>query len=298
MVSPTTQGVCKPDALRQQVCARLLLNCSRAAWKPALIFAAVFLCAFEARAQPAPPPPVRFTVFAAKPIAGLTFTPRANAEPQQLPFYPTARSARAEYRGAMPLRFTDSASGAVVAEATIPAGMRDVLLLFTPLAAAPAAGGTGLRYQVAVLDDSAARHAAGGLAIINLSGLALSGTVNEENVTLQPGLNSHARRGPQRRDCAADAVQGPLLSVVCHDDDAQGRRARPADFVSAVLRRLARSAVASARRSAAGHGAGEEGEVTPAIAATACRQAATTEYSRSGTLAWVTFTLLPNLQCP
>ncbi|MBL9202808.1 MAG: hypothetical protein JNL39_20010 [Opitutaceae bacterium] len=148
------------------------------------LLAAVLAPALWAQAGP---PAVRFTVFAAKPITNLSFVPRPNAPPQKLQFFPTARSARAEYRGAMPLRFTDSESGEVVAEAAIPAGMIDVLLLFSPLASAPKSG--GLRYQIAVLDDSAARHAAGGLAIINLSGLALSGTVNKENVALQPGLN-------------------------------------------------------------------------------------------------------------
>ncbi|MBL9190504.1 MAG: hypothetical protein JNK23_23700 [Opitutaceae bacterium] len=130
---------------------------------------------------------MRFSVFSPKPIEHLTFIPGAGAPPQTLQFYPTARSARAEYRGPMPLRFTDSTSGTVVAEASIPAGMTEALLLFLPNPGPATA--TGLRYQIAVLDDSAARHASGGLAIINLSGLALSGTVNKENVTLQPGLN-------------------------------------------------------------------------------------------------------------
>lgn len=130
---------------------------------------------------------VRFTVFAAKPITEVSFAPRANAAPQKLQFYPTARSPRYEYRGSMPLRFVD-ATGAVVAEASIPPTIRDALLLFTPADAA-AGGGAGLRYQIAVLDDAAARHSAGGLAIINLSGLALSGTINAEKVTLKPGLN-------------------------------------------------------------------------------------------------------------
>lgn len=133
-------------------------------------------------------PVVRFTVFAARPIADVSFGPRATGALQKLQFYPTARSPRYEYRGAMPLRFLDAGTGAVVAEATIPPGMRDVLLLFSPVDAA--AGGAGaLRYQVAVLDDSAARHAVGGLAVINLSGLALNGTVNDEKVVLKAGLN-------------------------------------------------------------------------------------------------------------
>lgn len=128
---------------------------------------------------------VRFAVFSAKPIADVSFTPRPNTAPQALQFQPTARSPRYEYRGAMPLRFVDAKTGAVVAEATIPPTMRDAFLLFTP-----AEGGAGgMRYQIAVLDDGATRHGAGGLAIINLSGLALSGTVNAEKVTLKPGLN-------------------------------------------------------------------------------------------------------------
>ena len=139
-------------------------------------------------------PPVRFTVFAAKPIADLAFAPRPNAAPEKLVFQPTARSARHEYRGPMPLRFIDHTSGAVVAEADIPASMRDALLLFIPIQPATstsaAKGSTAsLRYQVAVLDDAATRHGPGGLAILNLSGLTLNGTVNNERVTLKPGLN-------------------------------------------------------------------------------------------------------------
>ncbi len=135
------------------------------------------------------PPVVRFTVFSAKPIEGLSVIPRAGASPQKLQFFPTARSARLEYRGPMPLRFVDANSGAVVAEANIPSGIADVFLLFaaseTPAGATP----TALRYQISVLDDGAIRHGPGGLAMINLSGLALSGTVNNEKVTLKPGLS-------------------------------------------------------------------------------------------------------------
>ena len=149
--------------------------------------ALAFAILSPAFAQPAAPPPVRFAVFSPKPISNVVFTPRANAGPQKIASYPTARSPRYEFRGAMPLKFTDATTGAVVAEAIIPPEMRDALLLFTAIEPVPA---TGLRYRVAVLDDGAARQAAGALAIINLSGLALSGTVNQENVTLKAGLNS------------------------------------------------------------------------------------------------------------
>jgi hypothetical protein len=155
--------------------------------KAAVVFAASLAGGSIAHAQAPRDQPVRFTVFSAKPIADVAFTPRAKAEPQKLQFYPTARSPRYEYRGAMPLRFVDADSGAVVAEATIPPTITDALLLFAPIEAPGAA--RGMRYQIAVLDDGAARHGPGGLAIINFSGLTLSGTVNKENVTLKAGLN-------------------------------------------------------------------------------------------------------------
>ena len=149
----------------------------------------VFLvCALGAPAQTprAAEPAGRFTVFSARPVADLGFVPRAAAPRQPVIFYPTARSPRYDYRSAMPLRFTDGASGAVVASVTIPSDIREALLLFTPIDPAPA---TGLRYQVAVLDDSALRHGAGALVVINLSGLALSGTVGNQEVALTAGLN-------------------------------------------------------------------------------------------------------------
>ena len=68
------------------------------------------------------------------------------------------------------------------------------LLLFAAIEPAPADStgsrpATGLRYQISVLDDSAARHGPGGLAIINFSGLALAGKVGSTDVTLTTGLN-------------------------------------------------------------------------------------------------------------
>ncbi len=133
----------------------------------------------------APEQAFRFTVFSARPVEGVSFSPNLRAAPQKLVFYPTARSPRYEFRGALPLRFTD-ASGAVVAEATVPPEMHDVLLLFSAVEPVPS---SGLRYQIAVLDDGAARHGPSGLAIINLSGLALAGTVGRADVVLKSGLN-------------------------------------------------------------------------------------------------------------
>jgi hypothetical protein len=163
----------------------------RAGTRLAALFLLCVLASLGAVAQPGSNYPlVRFTVFAAKGPAELGFVPRPGAAPQKLQFYPTARSPRYEYRGPLPLRILDLNNGQVVAEAAIVPGTSDVLLLLTPLAAdATGAAGSKLRYQVAVLDDGAIRHGPGGLVIVNLSGLELSGTVGKEAVTLKPGFN-------------------------------------------------------------------------------------------------------------
>jgi hypothetical protein len=164
----------------------------------ALLAAVVFFVPFLRAQTPAPVQAVRFTVFSAKPVTDVAFAPRANAAPQKLQFYPTARSPRYDYRGTMPLRFVDATTGSVVAEANIPSTIRDALLLFAPVAT-DAPGDGGLRYQVSVIDDGAARHGAGGLAIINLSGLVLSGTIGKEQITLKAGLNPTLAVGPSTK---------------------------------------------------------------------------------------------------
>lgn len=152
-----------------------------------LAFTAIVSLLFAQTPRAAEVQLVRFTVFSARPIADVAFVPRAVTAPQKVAFYPSARSPRYEFRGAMPLRFIDTTTGTVVAEAVIPPEIREPLLLFAPMDGAAAAG--GLRYRISVLDDSVARQGPGGLAIINFSGLALSGTVNQESITLKAGLN-------------------------------------------------------------------------------------------------------------
>jgi hypothetical protein len=135
----------------------------------------------------APISTVHFTVFAARQIAGLAFLPSVRGAPQPIVFYPTARSPRYDYRGKMPLRFVDAKSKAVLAEATIPPDLHEVLLLFTPME--PGAT-TGLHYQVAIIDDNRAALSAGAVEILNLSGLDLVGTINRSAVVLKSGLNA------------------------------------------------------------------------------------------------------------
>ena len=147
----------------------------------------------------------RFTVFSARPVADLGFVPRAAVARQPVVFYPTARSPRYDYRSAMPLRFTNGPTGAVVASVTIPPDIREALLLFSPIDPAPA---TGLRYQVVVLDDSALRHGAGALVVINLSGLALSGTLGNQEVNLTAGLNAPIPAGASAKLVLRTAAGG------------------------------------------------------------------------------------------
>jgi hypothetical protein len=138
----------------------------------------------------AEPPPasrlLRFTVFSAAPIEDVAFVPRPEAVPQKIVFYPTARSPGYEVRGMMPLKFFDSNSGAVVAEAVVPPEIHEALLLFATTSGGSA---TGRRFRVFVLDDGIARHGPRGLAIVNLSGLELTGTAGRQNVGVAAGLN-------------------------------------------------------------------------------------------------------------
>ncbi|MCX6953009.1 MAG: hypothetical protein NTV51_12710 [Verrucomicrobia bacterium] len=151
-----------------------------------MLLCALVLAAPFAAAQRPGQIAIRFTVFSARPIDGLAYASATGAA-QPLQFKPAARSPRYTYTGVSPLKFTDTASGAVVAEATVPPEIREPLLLFIEL---PAPKPGGLRYQIAVIDDSAAKLGAGHLAILNLSGLKLTGLLDKTELTIDAGLNA------------------------------------------------------------------------------------------------------------
>lgn len=129
---------------------------------------------------------IRFTVFSLAPIEGLAYVSTTGAK-LPLKFNPASRSSRHTYNGAPLLKFIEVETGTVVAEATVPPEIREPLLLFTPL---PAASARGLRYQVSVVDDSGAKLGAGHLAILNLSGLKLTGLLDKTPLTVDEGLNA------------------------------------------------------------------------------------------------------------
>jgi hypothetical protein len=132
---------------------------------------------------------IRFTVFSAEPVNGVGYVPKPEAPAVPLVFYPTARSPRYTYEGGNPLRFylpaNNGTTSAPAGEVTIPPGVRDGLLLFTP-----ASGPGGPRYSVRLIDDGPGRHPPGAIAIVNLSGLPLRGTVGRTEMVLKDGLNT------------------------------------------------------------------------------------------------------------
>lgn len=185
-----------PNALEPVGGNRFHLRTILSLW---VLVSAALASSLPAQTTRPPEQSFHFTVFSATPITGLVYTPKPKAAPTPLVFFPTARSPRYEFRGAMPLRLSDQATGAVVAEAVIPPDIREALLLLAPgeVAAAQATPNSGagkvptsLKYRVAVVDAGAAHHAAGQLAIINFSGLKLQGKINGQEVVLEDGLNA------------------------------------------------------------------------------------------------------------
>ena len=68
-----------------------------------------------------------------------------------------------------------------------------------------------------MLDDSVASHAAGGLAILNLSGLALTGTVGEKNIALQSGLNAPLAVGRSTKIVLRATAKNGRAAQACAD---------------------------------------------------------------------------------
>jgi len=148
----------------------------------------------SAPAQPATPPArhFTFTVFSAEPIEHLVYVPRPHAAPLPLAFYPTARSPGYRYAGPATVQLIDSGTGAVAAEINVPPAIRTALFILSasdsPSSAAP-------RYRAQVVDDGVGEHPPGTLLVLNLSGLPLSGSINQRPVTLAEGKNVPIRVG-------------------------------------------------------------------------------------------------------
>jgi len=134
-------------------------------------------------ASPASPVSLRFTVFSPRPPGEAAFVAAPGQAPTRLRFHPLARSPRYEYRGPAPLRFVNPRDRAPLAEAELPAGVANALIVLLP--EEKAAG----RWRTIVLDDGETRFRAGQLVLVNLSGLELEGTLNERPLKPGPGPN-------------------------------------------------------------------------------------------------------------
>jgi hypothetical protein len=134
-------------------------------------------------ASPATPVTLRLTVFSPRPPGSAAFVAAPGQPPTRLRFYPLARSPRYEYRGPAVLRFIAPPDRAPLAEAEIPAGVANALIVLLP--EEKVAG----RWRAIVLDDGDSRFRAGQLMMVDLSGLELEGTLNERPLKLGPGPN-------------------------------------------------------------------------------------------------------------
>ncbi|MFZ9745372.1 MAG: hypothetical protein ACO3G4_01930 [Opitutaceae bacterium] len=126
---------------------------------------------------------LRFSVFSPRPPAEASYLAAPGQPPTRLRFYPLARSPRYEYRGPATLRLIAPQDRAPLAEAEIPAGMANPLIVLLP--EEQAAG----RWRALVLDDGETRFRAGQLVLVNVSGLALEGTLGGRPLKTGPGPN-------------------------------------------------------------------------------------------------------------
>ncbi|MBM3865719.1 MAG: hypothetical protein FJ381_07430 [Verrucomicrobia bacterium] len=135
-------------------------------------------------ASPSAPVSLRFAVFSPRPPSEAAYVAAPGQAPTRLRFHPLARSPRYEYRGPAPLRFVNPRDRALLAEAELPAGVANTLIVLLP--DEKAAG----RWRTIVLDDGETRFRAGQLVLVNLSGLDLDGTLNNRPLKPGPGPNA------------------------------------------------------------------------------------------------------------
>jgi hypothetical protein len=134
-------------------------------------------------ASPSGAVPLRFTVFSPRPPKEAAYVAAPGQPPTRLRFHSLARSPRYEYRGPATLRFIAPQDRAPLAEAEIPAGVANALVVLLP--EEKAAG----RWRAIVLEDGETRFRPGQFIILDLSGLELEGTLNERPLKLVPGPN-------------------------------------------------------------------------------------------------------------
>lgn len=151
----------------------------------ALACAAALFGHLHAQAERPSERKLRFTVFAPEVPTGLAYVVSMKPEKfSSLVFFPSARSPAYEHVGAGPLQFVDETTREPVASVAVPPNVKEALLVFFP---APPQPGSTLRYHVYVHDDGETKYGAGGLAVLNFSGLTLNGTIDRQQVDVTEG---------------------------------------------------------------------------------------------------------------
>lgn len=144
----------------------------------------------------APERALKFTVFATQPIErdALSFAVREKAVMKFTPllFFPSTRSPEYVYSGPATMLFHDSGTKEIVAQAELPEGIREALVIFVPVQ--PAAS-RGIRFNVFVLDDERSKSGGAGLDVVNFSGFELVGKIDRERVSLPKGFIGHYASG-------------------------------------------------------------------------------------------------------
>jgi hypothetical protein len=135
----------------------------------------VTLLGSGACAATAPRRELAFTVFSTEPLTALAYVAKAGTRPTPLVLYPTARSPRYRQSGSGPVKFVNSATGTGLAEAEVPDGIHQALILFVGTKLGGSVPG-----KVWVLDDDKLGQAAGEVWVLNLSGLKLEGRINRQ----------------------------------------------------------------------------------------------------------------------
>jgi hypothetical protein len=165
---------------------------------------------------------VQFTVFSRLRPTGLCYLPKSQSHPVALRFFTQNKSALYAYAGPRTLNFYNEAEWARYAElnatthsaarpkpmavASLPAGEKQLLLLFIPI---PDAHVNELKFHVLAVPDDLERFPWGTLAVINVSGRVFKGSFSRQVLDMPLGCSENV------------AAEGALDIHLVSQDDGQ-----------------------------------------------------------------------------
>lgn len=147
---------------------------------------------------------VQFTVFSRLRPTGLCYLPTSQSQPVSLRFFTQNKSAPYSYSGPRNLDFYNEAEWARYAElnatthsaarpkpvavASLPVGIKQILLLFIPI---PEAQANGLKFHVLPVPDDLEWFPWGTLAVINVSGRVFKGSISRQVLDMPLGCSEN-----------------------------------------------------------------------------------------------------------